>query len=258
MKRLLGLALLLAAAPAPAQVTALVGGTLIDGTLRAPIARQRGPDRGRAHQGGRPRGRAGRARRARRDLDRGHERAARPVGHARAPHDQRARRLRALGQDLPGAASASVIMPASAKQLLHAGVTGARDLGAPLEDTIAVREAIADGTIEGPTLFVSGPFIQKKPYPGTEAFRWGVDGAGRRAGEGEAPGRRRRRRDQADRPGPDDDRRGRGGRRRGARAQAAGGRARAPAGRDPPRARGRRRLLRAHRACPRRPSIRRT
>jgi hypothetical protein len=24
-------------------------------------------------------------------------------------------------------------------------------------------------------LFVSGPFIQKKPYPGTEAFRWGVD-----------------------------------------------------------------------------------
>ncbi|HLS83545.1 MAG TPA: amidohydrolase family protein [Arenimonas sp.] len=68
-----------------------------------------------------------------------------------------------------------VIMPASAEQLLMAGVTGARDLGGPLEDSIAVREAIRAGKIPGPTLFVSGPFIQKKPYPGTEAFRWGVD-----------------------------------------------------------------------------------
>lgn len=68
-----------------------------------------------------------------------------------------------------------VIMPASAKQLLLAGVTGARDLGGPLEDSIAVRDAIASGRIPGPTLFVSGPFIQKKPYPGTEQFRWGID-----------------------------------------------------------------------------------
>jgi imidazolonepropionase-like amidohydrolase len=67
------------------------------------------------------------------------------------------------------------IMPASAKQLLHAGVTGARDLGAPLKESIEVREAIARGEIEGPTLFVSGPFIQKKPYPGEESYRWGVD-----------------------------------------------------------------------------------
>lgn len=67
------------------------------------------------------------------------------------------------------------IMPSSAKQLLMAGVTGARDLGAPLEDSIAIREAIKRGDIPGPTLFVSGPFIQKKAYPGTEAFRWGVD-----------------------------------------------------------------------------------
>jgi imidazolonepropionase-like amidohydrolase len=67
------------------------------------------------------------------------------------------------------------IMPASALQLLHAGVTGARDLGAPLEDSIAVRDAIARGDIPGPTLFVSGPFIQKKPYPGEESYRWGVD-----------------------------------------------------------------------------------
>jgi imidazolonepropionase-like amidohydrolase len=70
----------------------------------------------------------------------------------------------------------SVIMPASAKQLLMAGVTSARDLGAPLEASINVRDRINAGTLPGPTLYVSGPFIQKAPYPGTEQFRWGVNG----------------------------------------------------------------------------------
>lgn len=70
-----------------------------------------------------------------------------------------------------------VIMPASALQLLMAGVTSARDLGAPLDESIAVRDAINNGEIPGATLYVSGPFIQKKPYPGTEDFRWGVNGA---------------------------------------------------------------------------------
>lgn len=69
-----------------------------------------------------------------------------------------------------------VIMPASAHQLLLAGVTSARDLGAPLEESIDVRDRIKRGDIPGPTMYVSGPFIQKKPYPGTEAFRWGVNG----------------------------------------------------------------------------------
>ena len=69
----------------------------------------------------------------------------------------------------------SVIMPASAKQLLMAGVTGARDLGGPLQESVAVRDAVNRGELPGPTLFVSGPFIQKKAYPGTEQFRWGVD-----------------------------------------------------------------------------------
>jgi len=69
-----------------------------------------------------------------------------------------------------------VIMPSSAEQLLMAGVTSARDLGAPLEESIAVRDAINNGDIPGATLYVSGPFIQKKPYPGTEDFRWGVNG----------------------------------------------------------------------------------
>ncbi|HET9531292.1 MAG TPA: amidohydrolase family protein, partial [Blastocatellia bacterium] len=71
----------------------------------------------------------------------------------------------------------SVIMPASAKQLLMAGVTSARDLGGPLEASIAVRDRINSGKIPGPTMYVSGPFIQHEPYPGTELFRWGVKGA---------------------------------------------------------------------------------
>ncbi len=70
-----------------------------------------------------------------------------------------------------------VIMPAGAKQLLMAGVTSARDLGGPLEASINVRNKINAGTIPGPTLYVSGPFIQHAPYPGTELFRWGVTGA---------------------------------------------------------------------------------
>ncbi|HYC72113.1 MAG TPA: amidohydrolase family protein [Opitutaceae bacterium] len=71
----------------------------------------------------------------------------------------------------------SEIMPAAARQLLLAGVTSARDLGAPLEASINVRGRINRGEIPGPTLYVSGPFIQHAPYPGTEAFRWGVEGA---------------------------------------------------------------------------------
>jgi imidazolonepropionase-like amidohydrolase len=69
------------------------------------------------------------------------------------------------------------IMPASARQLLMAGVTSARDLGAPLEPIIHVRDAINAGKIPGPTLYVSGPFLQHEPYPGTEAYRWGIHGA---------------------------------------------------------------------------------
>ena len=70
----------------------------------------------------------------------------------------------------------STIMPAASKQLLMAGVTSARDLGAPLEPILHVRDAIKAGKIPGPTLYVSGPFIQHAPYPGTEKFRWGVNG----------------------------------------------------------------------------------
>jgi imidazolonepropionase-like amidohydrolase len=70
----------------------------------------------------------------------------------------------------------STIMPASAKQLLLAGVTSARDLGGPLEASLSVRDRINQGRIPGATIYVSGPFIQHEPYPGTELFRWGVKG----------------------------------------------------------------------------------
>jgi imidazolonepropionase-like amidohydrolase len=69
-----------------------------------------------------------------------------------------------------------VIMPSSARQLLLAGVTSVRDLGAPLEASVNVRERINSGKVTGSTVYVSGPFIQHEPYPGTELFRWGVKG----------------------------------------------------------------------------------
>jgi len=70
-----------------------------------------------------------------------------------------------------------VIMPSSAHQLLLAGVTSARDLGGPLEASISVRDRINKGEIPGPTMYMSGPFIQHEPYAGTAEFRWGVKGA---------------------------------------------------------------------------------
>ena len=70
---------------------------------------------------------------------------------------------------------ASEIMPASAVQLLLAGVTTTRDLGAPLEDSVSLKTRIEKGEIPGPRTFISGPFIQHKPYPGTDFYRWGVD-----------------------------------------------------------------------------------
>ena len=80
--------------------------------------------------------------------------------------------------DLYGTRNADLVMPIAAKQLLSAGVTSARDLGAPLDDIIAVRKKIERNEIPGPRLFVSGPFIQHAPYEEYEKpFRWGVSGA---------------------------------------------------------------------------------
>ena len=69
-----------------------------------------------------------------------------------------------------------VVMPISAKELLMAGVTTARDLGAPLEDIVAVKNRIARDEIPGPRLFVAGPFLQHTAPPLEATFRWAVNG----------------------------------------------------------------------------------
>ena len=58
-----------------------------------------------------------------------------------------------------------VIMPASAKQLLMAGVTGARDLGAPLEDSIAVRDAIRAAAFQAQRCSSPAPSFKKRLTP---------------------------------------------------------------------------------------------
>lgn len=66
------------------------------------------------------------------------------------------------------------IMPASAVQLLLAGVTSARDLGAPLEDSASLKRRIEAGEIPGPRMQMSGPFLQAKTSPEVAHFRWAV------------------------------------------------------------------------------------
>ena len=80
--------------------------------------------------------------------------------------------------DLYGTKDATAVMPIAARQLLMAGVTTARDLGARLDDILSVKKRIASGEIPGPRLYVTGPFIQHQAYERyEEAFRWGVSGA---------------------------------------------------------------------------------
>jgi imidazolonepropionase-like amidohydrolase len=58
-----------------------------------------------------------------------------------------------------------VIMPASAEQLLMAGVTSVRDLAAPPQPILAVKRRIASGQIPGPALYVAGPALTKGGNP---------------------------------------------------------------------------------------------
>ena len=69
---------------------------------------------------------------------------------------------------------ASEIMPASAAQLLWAGVTSARDLGAPLDASVSVKRRVDAGEIPGPRLFMSGPFLQAEVDNWQKGFRWAV------------------------------------------------------------------------------------
>lgn len=66
------------------------------------------------------------------------------------------------------------VMPAALVQLLLAGVTSVRDLGAPLEDTRVIKQRLADKTIPGPTLYASGPFIQWQVDDWQSNYRWAV------------------------------------------------------------------------------------
>lgn len=89
-------------------------------------------------------------------------------GHADYPHWQ-ATYLDKLGSE---------IMPATASHLLLAGVTSARDLGAPLAPSKSVKERIDRGDIPGPRLFMSGPFLQAEVEEWQSAYRWPVRSVG--------------------------------------------------------------------------------
>ena len=69
-------------------------------------------------------------------------------------------------------------MPASAVQLLLAGVTSARDLGAPLEASRSVKERVERGDIPGPRLYMSGPFLQAEVDDWQKGYRWPVRSVG--------------------------------------------------------------------------------
>ena len=86
------------------------------------------------------------------------------TGHADYPHWQ-ATYLDRLADE---------IMPATASHLLLAGVTSARDLGAPLAPSKSVKERIDRGDIPGPRLFMSGPFLQAEVEEWQRAYRWPV------------------------------------------------------------------------------------
>jgi len=68
----------------------------------------------------------------------------------------------------------SEIMPAAAVQLLLAGITTARDLGAPLKESAELKQSIEAGRIPGPRLFVSGPFLQAEVADWQNSYRWAV------------------------------------------------------------------------------------
>ncbi len=145
---IVGLAVPLASQRSSGRLTALVGGTLIDGYAGPPIQNSVDPDRRRAH---RAVGQVGSL-----AVPPGAEVISTEgmtvlpglwdmhvhtmiVGHADYDHWDKAY----------ASQFESVIMPAAAKQLLMAGVTSARDLGGPLEASINVRNRINEGRDSG-------------------------------------------------------------------------------------------------------------
>lgn len=53
------------------------------------------------------------------------------------------------------------IMAAAAKTTVMAGITSFRDTGGPLEEQLALREAIRSGELPGPRLFLAGPILRQ-------------------------------------------------------------------------------------------------
>jgi imidazolonepropionase-like amidohydrolase len=53
------------------------------------------------------------------------------------------------------------VMEISAKQLLMAGITTAVDLGAPLKESLSIRDRIKKGEIPGPHMLMSGPWVTR-------------------------------------------------------------------------------------------------
>lgn len=167
------LGMLVAASAQAAPVTALVGGTLVDGTLREPIRDsvvliegERITAVGTVDTLPVPQGATVISTEGMTVLPGLWDMHVHLMINGHADYDHWDRTYPARLRD--------TIMPASALQLLHAGVTGARDLGGPLEDSIAVRDAINAGKIPGPTLFVSGPSSRRSctRAPSSSAGAW--------------------------------------------------------------------------------------
>jgi imidazolonepropionase-like amidohydrolase len=55
----------------------------------------------------------------------------------------------------------SVTVPASARQMLMAGVTSVRDLAAPAGAIFDVKRQVAEGRLPGPTIYAAGPALAK-------------------------------------------------------------------------------------------------
>lgn len=69
------------------------------------------------------------------------------------------------------------IMALNARALLESGVTTARDVGAPLDEILALRDRLERGEIPGPRLLVSGPLLMKEVGPEEEFDHWKVTDA---------------------------------------------------------------------------------
>lgn len=68
------------------------------------------------------------------------------------------------------------IMPATAQQLLRAGVTSVRDMGAPPDAIFGLKERIPSGALVGPTIYAAGPQMTHQPPTWARFYRWGVSG----------------------------------------------------------------------------------